>query len=120
MNLYHDLLMDHYRHPRNQKKLENADFCHTSDNPLCGDTVTMCGRVAEGKVIELAFQGAGCVLSQAVGSLLTQELAGQSIEQVRSLTAEFIIQKVGMPLGPTRVKCALLPLEALQKGLSKK
>lgn len=116
--LYHELLVDHYKHPRNKKTLEDPDFAATIFNPLCGDEITVQGKVKENNIIELGFDGKGCVISLAVGSLLTEKVMGSSIEQASKLTKQDILDLIKVELGPTRLRCALLALEALQKGLS--
>lgn len=117
MNLYQDILLDHYRNPRNRGVLELPDFTSGEDNPSCGDSVNMYGRVQDGRLIEVSFQGTGCVISQAAASLLTQAVLGQSLNDIMKLDAAFMRTLVGIELGPTRVRCALLALEALQKGI---
>lgn len=117
MNLYQDVLTDHYRNPRNRGVLEHPDFTSGEDNPSCGDSVSMYGRVKDGRLIEVSFQGTGCVISQAAASLLTQAVLGKSLDDIMKLDAAFMRTLVGIELGPTRVRCALLALEALQKGI---
>lgn len=116
-SMYHELLMDHYRNPRNREKLSNPDFTSGQYNPSCGDAISIQGIVSAGNLDKLAFEGHGCVISQATASLLTQKVKGQSIVQVSSYGAEFVTNLIGISLGPTRLQCALLPLSALKKGL---
>lgn len=117
MNLYQDVLIDHYRNPRNRGILDHPDFKSGEDNPSCGDSVSMYGRVEHGELIAVSFEGKGCVISQAAASMLTQAVLGKKLTQIMSLDAAFMRQLVGIELGPTRVRCALLALEALQKGI---
>ncbi len=117
MNIYQELLMDHYRHPRNCGKLENPDFSSGDYSPSCGDSVTLQGTIADQIIKKVVFTGKGCVISQATASLLTEWCIEKSIGQIVDLTKEDIQKIVGMPLGIMRIKCALLPLIALQKGL---
>jgi nitrogen fixation NifU-like protein len=116
MNFYHDVLLDHFRHSRYRGTLENPDFLTNTANPSCGDTVTFQGRVKEGMLIELAFTGSGCVISQAAASLLVQASKGKSVGMLMAYNAAFMRSLVGIELGPTRLRCALLSLEALQAG----
>lgn len=118
MDLYQQTLMDHYRYPRNRGTLESADFKSGLYNPSCGDKVSMEGCVQEGVLIQVAFEGTGCVISQATASLLTEVLVGKSIKDIVALDNEFLHTILGMELGPIRFKCALLPLQALQEGLA--
>lgn len=117
MNLYQDALVDHYRNPRNRGIIEFADFESGEDNPSCGDSINMYGQVQDGKLKAVSFQGAGCVISQAAASMLTQKVLGMDLHEIMKLDANFMRQLVGIELGPTRVRCALLALEALQKGI---
>ncbi len=117
MNLYQDVLLDHYRNPRNRGILEPADFQSGEDNPSCGDSVSMYGRVQDGKLVAVSFQGKGCVISQAAASMLTQKVLGMDLHEIMKIDADFMRTLVGIELGPTRVRCALLALEALQKGV---
>ncbi len=115
--LYQATIMDHYRHPRNRGALKDPDFCSGLHNPSCGDSVSMEGRVAGKKITELMFEGKGCVISQGVASLLTKKVIGSTLDEIQALDAPFMQLLCGMPLGPTRLRCALLPLQALQAGV---
>ena len=117
MNLYQDVLIDHYRNPRNRGVIEHPDFRSGEDNPSCGDSVSMYGRVEDGRLIVVSFEGTGCVISQAAASMLTEKVVGQRLDAIMKLDAAFMRNLVGIELGPTRVRCALLALEALQKGI---
>lgn len=117
MNLYQDVLIDHYRNPRNKGVITHPSFQSGEDNPSCGDSVNMYGRVEKGVLIEISFQGTGCVISQAAASMLTQKVVGMHLHEIMKLDADFMRHLVGIQLGPTRVRCALLALEALQKGV---
>lgn len=117
MNLYRERLMDHYRHPRNKGRLENPDFTSGQFNPSCGDSITLDARVQDGTIKEISFEGKGCVISQATASLLTELAKGKTLVELLHLDETAMLELVGMQLGPTRLKCALLPLEALQEGI---
>ncbi len=112
--------MDHYRHPRNRGTLAHSDFCSASHNPSCGDSVQFQGTIKDGCIDTIVFQGAGCVISQGLASMLTEKVLGMKIADVCFLDKDFVLAMLGMQLGPTRLKCALLPLQALQQGLSNK
>lgn len=113
-NLYQEILMDHYRHPRNREKLENPDFSSASHNPSCGDSVQFAGTLKNGIIEKLTFQGVGCVISQGMASMLSEKLVGKSIAEIELLDKDYVLTMLGMQLGPTRLKCALLPLQAIQ------
>ena len=117
--MYNEELMDHYRHPRNKKKLESPDFTIADRNPSCGDEVAIEGCVADGVVTALSFRGAGCVISQAATSMLTEYAIGKKIDSILSMTKDDITAMIEMPLGPNRLKCALLCLMVLQEGLKR-
>lgn len=117
MNLYRELLMDHYRHPRNKGRLKNPDFSSGQFNPSCGDSITIDARIVDDRLDEITFEGKGCVISQATASLLTNFAKGKVLSEVLSFDKNTILKLIGMQLGPTRLKCGLLPLEALQDGI---
>ncbi len=117
MTWYKEELLDHYRFPRHKGKLLQPDFTSAQHNPSCGDHVWFEAKIADGTVVEIAFDGAGCVISQASASLLAVHVYGKPILFVTALTTADIIALVGIELGPTRLKCALLALHALQQGL---
>lgn len=118
-NLYQETLMNHYRKPRNKGIIQNPDFCSGSYNPLCGDAVSMGGIITDDILTAIMFEGKGCVISQAGASLLTQKASGRSIGEINDFDANVMQSLIGISLGPTRLKCALLPLHALQEGLKK-
>lgn len=118
ISLYQEELMDHYRHPRNKGVLEKPDFSSGTCNPSCGDSVEICGIIHDGIITELKFQGKGCVISQAAASMLTVAATKKPLELVMAFDAPFMQELVGIELGPNRLKCALLALEALHKGLA--
>lgn len=117
MNLYKETLTDHYRNPRNKKALSREDFASTVHNPSCGDSISWQGCVVNGKIVALAFEGKGCVISQGTASMLSEAVMHTSLSDCMSLQASFICSLIGLELGPTRLRCALLPLEALQQGI---
>jgi nitrogen fixation NifU-like protein len=118
MDLYQQTLMDHYRYPRNRGTLDKADFKSGVYNPSCGDKVAMEGCIQERVLIKIAFEGTGCVISQATASLLTELVINKSIDDIAALNKEFLQTVLGIELGPIRLKCALLPLQALQEGVA--
>jgi len=110
--------MDHYRFPRHRGRVDNPDFVSQELNPSCGDAVCLSGRFEGDALIAVAFEGTGCVISQAAASLLMQACHGKPRAYLASLTKELMVELVGIELGPTRLKCALLPLQALHQGLA--
>jgi len=110
--------MDHYKSPRNKKDVENPNFTSGKNNPSCGDVVNMSGVIEDGKIVDIGFDGSGCVISMAAASMLTEKCKGMSVEEVLKITKDDIIKMVGIELGPNRLHCALLSLETLHKGIS--
>ncbi len=117
LNLYQEILMDHYRNPRNNGTIVPCDFQAQQRNSSCGDEVDFTGIIRDGRVVEVAFTGKGCVISQATASILSEKIVGMSLEDIRALDKDDIIAMIGMPLGPVRLLCGLLPLTAVQKGI---
>ena len=117
-NLYREHILDHYHHPRNQGTLEDADISCELDNPVCGDVVRLDVRLSDGRVSEARFSGHGCVISIASASMLTEEILGKTVEELRALQDEDMFEMMGITLGPVRAKCGLLPLRVLQEGLA--
>ena len=117
-DFYRELIIDRYKNPRMQGTLDPHDYSYQDDNPLCGDEIRIDLRVDEkGIVTEAAFSGKGCAISIASADLLTESIMGKSLEEIRSLSKEDIIEMLGIELGPVRLKCALLFLKVLKAGV---
>lgn len=114
-----EVLLDHYRSPHNYGRIENPTAELMEYNPVCGDTVQIFLMVENRKIREIKFMGRGCSVSQGSASMLTDLVGGKTVDEAMSITPEQIIDMIGLPLGPSREKCALLPLNALQKCLKK-
>jgi nitrogen fixation NifU-like protein len=117
MKLYQEELMDHYRYPRHRGTLEHPDFVSGEHNPSCGDSISIQGKIEAGRVSALVFEGKGCVISQATASMLCIAMQNQTVESIMILQPEYICTLIGIELGPMRIKCALLSLDALQNGI---
>ncbi len=118
---YRERVLDHYRHPRHRGRLEAPDLVGEKDNPICGDRVRIELRIdEEGRVARAAFSGDGCIISMAAASMLTEHIHGQPVAELRQLTQKDILALLGVELGPARIHCALLPLEALHAALEGK
>jgi nitrogen fixation NifU-like protein len=116
-NLYREIILDHYRNPRNKGTLDPADYSYEDTNPLCGDEVRIDLRVKDGLVDEVRFSGRGCAISQASASMLTELVEGQPLDEVKALTKDDLLEELGVPISPARMKCALLPLKVLKAGI---
>ena len=116
--LYRDYILDHYKNPRNFGELEPHDLEWRDHNPLCGDELGVHLRVEDGRIAELRFHGQGCAISQAAASIASEELVGLEVEQVPSLSADWVIDLLGIQISPTRRKCALLSLKVMRGATS--
>ena len=114
---YQKILLEHFKNPYHKKKVENPDFVSGKYNPSCGDRVKIAGLLKDGVITDIGFEGSGCVISQASTSLLAQSCMGKSVDEIRKLTKESILKMIGLQLGPNRLRCALLPLEALHEAI---
>ena len=115
-NLYRDFILEHYRNPHNKGTLDPHDLHFADSNPTCGDEMSMslvldAGRTA---IADVAFDGRGCAISQASASILTDGLRGQSLDEVRDMNPKDLLDELGVPIGPARLKCALLAYKVLQ------
>ena len=115
--MLHEELIEHFKYPHNRKRITDPTFTTESYNPSCGDRVIMDGIVTNRVLTDVGFNASGCVISQATASILTEYCKGKQITDVLSLTKDDILGMVNIPLGPTRLKCALISLEVLQKGI---
>ncbi len=116
-DLYRELILDHYQHPHNHGEIPDADITYEDSNPLCGDKIRIDIKTKNNIVTDVKFNGKGCAVSQASASMLTDELIGKSIEEIRKMDKQFVLDMLGIPLGPTRIKCALLPLKVIKAGV---
>ena len=115
-NLYRDFILEHYRQPHNRGVLDPHDLAFADSNPTCGDEMSMTLRLDDAKerVTDIAFDGRGCAISQASASILTDELRGLSLDELRSIDPKAVVANLGVPIGPARLKCALLSFKVLQ------
>ena len=115
--LYRENILDHYKHPRNQGTLDHPDVTYEDANPLCGDKLRMDFRIKDGKIDAVRFTGQGCSISQAAASMLCERIEGRTLDEVKKLTRDDILEMLGIELGPVRLKCALLALKTLKAGV---
>jgi nitrogen fixation protein NifU and related proteins len=117
-DLYREIIVERYKDPVYRGTLEPHDITFEDENPLCGDQIRIDLRVnAENKVTEAAFSGHGCAISQASADLLLESVIGKSLDEVRQMTKQDVLDNLGIELGPVRLKCALLPLKVLKAGV---
>jgi len=119
--VYREVILDHYKNPRGHGIIEGADASADGQNPLCGDEVSIYVSFAEdGETIqEVKFSGRGCAISQAATSMLTEMVTGRKATEVASMPREQLLEELGIPLTPVRLKCALLGLSTLKLALHK-
>ncbi len=132
-DLYREVILDHYSHPRNKGTLEPADIKVEGTNPLCGDELSIFVRLERGKIAEARFIGRGCSISQASASMMTEQITGKTLGEARGLVKRFKAMMHGQVIGeddlgdlialqgvrkfPVRVKCATLSWVALEQGV---
>jgi nitrogen fixation protein NifU and related proteins len=130
-DLHKEIVLDHYRRPRNRSELPDADLEEHLLNPLCGDEVTVYAKLQDGRVTEVSFTGRGCVISQASASMLTERLTGKNLEEAEAeITAFLEMMRAGenevlgeltalkaIITAPNRIRCATLAWTAFQTGL---
>ncbi|MDH4101803.1 MAG: SUF system NifU family Fe-S cluster assembly protein [Thermoleophilia bacterium] len=118
--LYRELILDHYKNPRNHGLLDPADAHAEGQNPLCGDELAVTVRFGDGDVIdEVGFDGRGCAISQAATSMLSDLVKGRTAQQVAAMPSQELLDELGIPLTPVRLKCAILGLGVLKLALHK-
>lgn len=118
-DMYQERILQHYRSPHNFGALEGADLVGEESNPLCGDHIRLQLKLASDRahVAGVRFDGDGCAISMASASMLTDRLQGKSLEEVRALSRDDVLQLLGIPLSPVRLKCALTGFAALGRAL---
>jgi nitrogen fixation NifU-like protein len=117
-DLYREIIIDRYKSPQFRGHLDPNDIQFEDDNPLCGDHIEITLRVDDkGMVKDGRFDGKGCAISQASADLLIESSIGKSVEQLKALTKQDILDLLGIELGPVRLKCALLSLKVLKAGV---
>lgn len=117
-DFYRENILDHYRSPRNKGRLENPTHSHEEHNPLCGDVIRIDLHTNSDNIVdEVRFDGQGCAISQASASMLTEMVQGKTLDEVKQLSKEDILEALGIEIGPVRLKCALLSLKVLKAGV---
>ncbi len=133
-DIYKEVILDHYKNPRNKRELPGATRSCTRNNPLCGDEITVFVTERDGQIAELAFTGQGCSISQSSASMMTEALTGKSVDDAETMIKEFrammageaepdedefgeLVALKGVVKYPIRVKCAVLAWDVLQEAL---
>ena len=119
-DIYREIILDHYRNPRNKGKIDNPDVVIHDSNPLCGDQIDIYLKVVEGQIKDIKFDGKGCAISQASASMLTEMVMEKPLTTAKDISKDEILENIGLTnLGPARIKCALLSLKVLKMGMVK-
>lgn len=116
-DLYREQILDHYRNPHNKGELDPNDASFEDTNPLCGDKIRIDLRFDGDVVVDIAFSGRGCAISQASASILTDLVKGEPIADVMSFNRDDLLDELGIPISPARIKCALLGLHVLKGAI---
>jgi nitrogen fixation NifU-like protein len=117
--MYSDTVLEHYRHPRNRGRLADADATAEAANPLCGDVIRFEIAVSGSAITAARFSGDACAIGTAAASLLTELVSGMSLDRAVDFTDETMVASLEADIPPARMRCALLPLEALRQCLSR-
>lgn len=117
MDLYADNILDHFRSPRGKHSVSDPSIVHEEKNLSCGDGVRLSLRIEDDRIQDLGWEGTGCAISQAGMSMLSEELIGKTLGDVQSISPKHMLALLGVPIGPRRMKCALLGLHTLKNTL---
>ena len=133
--IYKEVILDHYKNPRNKREMPDAELTCSKNNPLCGDEITVYVHAEDGKVLDVSFIGQGCSISQSSASMMTESVSGKTVEQVEELSTSVrgmlsgeiepdedafgeLVALKGVVRYPIRVKCAVLAWDVLQEALA--
>lgn len=116
-DIYRENIIDHFRNPRNYGEIVEAEIKHSELNSICGDMIRLFIKLKEGKVEDVKFKGNGCAISMAATSMMTEVLKEKTLDEIKKLKKEDIFEMLGIKLGIVRMKCGLLCLNTLMKGL---
>ena len=133
--IYKEVILDHYKNPRNKREMPDAELTCSKNNPLCGDEITVFVHAEDGKVLDVSFIGQGCSISQSSASMMTESVSGKTVEEVEELSTSVrgmlsgevepdedafgeLVALKGVVRYPIRVKCAVLAWDVLQEALA--
>ncbi len=119
LDIYADIILDHYKNPHNFGTIKEPDASAIDVNPLCGDEIEMHLKVGDSKIFDIKFTGRGCAISQASASMLTELAIGKTLEEIKRMERKDIIDLLGIELSHARIKCAMLSLKVLKLAVYK-
>lgn len=117
MDLYADNILDHFRSPRGKQSVSQPSVTHEEKNLSCGDGVKLSLKIEDDKITEIGWDGTGCAISQAAMSMLSEELIGKTLTEIRAISPQYMLDILGVPIGPRRMKCAMLGLHTVKNAL---
>jgi nitrogen fixation NifU-like protein len=117
-DLYREQILEHYKNPHNFGELIDADIRQEGDNPLCGDVITLYLKFNDGQLDAVRFRGRGCAISQASASMLTDLILGRSRDELKQFPTQTLLDELGIPISPARMKCATLSVNTLRVALN--
>ena len=116
--MYQENILDHYKNPRNAGKMDNASIRHHEKNPLCGDELDIFLAIDKNKKIsDVKIKAHGCAISTASASMLGEKIKGTHLDEIKKLKKEDILEMLGIPISPARLKCAILSLDTFKNGV---
>ena len=134
-DIYKEVILDHYKNPRNKREMPGAELTCSKNNPLCGDEITVFAHAEDGKVLDVSFVGQGCSISQSSASMMTEAVSGKTADEVEALATDVramlsgelepdedafgeLVALKGVVKYPVRVKCAVLAWDVLQEAIA--
>lgn len=118
--MYRDEILDLYKNPLNEGKIEDSDIEKTGENPSCGDNTKIYIDIKEDNIEDIRHETDACAICTAATSITTEELKDKTVDEVLELDKDWVLDKLDIEISPMRLKCALLPLKTIQKGLEDK
>jgi len=117
-DLYREQILEHYKNPHHFGELANPDITQEGDNPLCGDVITLDLKLDDGRIGDVRFRGRGCAISQASASMLTDMIVGKPVQELKHFPTGDLLEELGIPISPARMKCATLSVNTLRVALN--
>lgn len=117
MDMYAETILEHYKHPHNYGEMKEKSIERKEYNPLCGDSITIRLLIENDKIKDVKFVGRGCAISQAAASLLTDEVKGKTLDEIKKMERQDVLDLLGVDISPARIKCAMLGIKTLKLAL---